>query len=179
MTLKGRRRYLAGAIACFSFLAGGLIWLLQPQAVALKPYALAIKALPDLRNPGASAHRFGGPQARPMVVNFFFSDCVGCVEELPRFEAASKVWAGKIDFVGVDHFEPRAEGLKLLTSTAISFPVAWDQRGELAPLAGVTAFPSTLLVNHDGKVVKRLLGQVSAERLNRELQVLFRTFHVH
>ncbi len=179
MSLKGRRRYLAGAIACFTFLAGGLVWLLQPQAVAFKPYALAFKELPDLRNPGAPVHRFGGPQVRPMVVNFFFSDCVGCVQELPRFDAASKVWAGKIDFVGVDHFEPRAEGLKLLTSTAISFPVAWDQAGELAPLAGVTAFPSTLLVDRDGRVVKRILGQVSAERLNSELGALFNTSHVH
>ena len=70
-----------------------------------------------------------------MVVNFFFSDCVGCVDELPRFELAAKEWAGKIDIVGVDHFEPRDEGLKLprLKSTGISFPVAWDRTGELAP----------------------------------------------
>ncbi len=140
---------------------------------------MASKQLPDLRDPSAEPHTFGGTLKRPMVVNFFFSDCVGCVEELPRFEAASKQWAGRIDIVGVDHFEPRAEGLKLVKSTGISFPVAWDETGDLAPLAEVTAFPSTLFIDETGTVITRVLGQMSSERLNRELRALFDTSDVN
>ena len=178
-SLRGRRRYLFGAFACFTFLVGGVLWLRQPLLVATptRPFQLATKQLPDLRDPAGPPHTFGGKLERPMVVNFFFSDCVGCVEELPRFEAAAKQWAGKIDVVGVDHFEPRAEGLKLVESTGITFPVAWDESGDLAPLAGVTAFPATLFIDSHGTVVRRVLGQLSSERLNREVEALFNTFH--
>lgn len=171
-------RYLIGAIACLSILAAGAIWLLMPQTTRTNPYPLATMTLPNLRA-NASEVRFGGKRERPLVINFFFSDCVGCVTELPRIEAAAKKWTGQIDIVGVDHFEPRASGADFAAKTGITFPVGWDQTGEFAPLVGVNAFPATLFVDKEGIVRRRVLGQISEQRLNSELQQLFMSSHVN
>ena len=177
--LSPRRRYLLGAIACFTVLVAGLLWLLAPQSTTVKPYPLARFSLPDLRDPTDGVIRFGGPRERPLVLNFFFSDCVGCVEELPRIEQASKKWAGKVDVIGIDHFEPRASGLGIVRSTGVSFPVAWDETGEFAPRVFVNAFPATLFIDNQGMIRRRVLGQISTKRLNHEIEVLFSAFHAN
>jgi thiol-disulfide isomerase/thioredoxin len=173
-------RYLAGAIACFTILVIGLLWLLGSEQlrVPTKPYQLSSALLPDLRDLSKPAISIGERRNRPTVVNFFFSDCPGCVTELPLFEAASKRWANKIDVIGVDHFETRKAGLGLLARTKISFPVAWDETGVLAPVAQVSAFPATLFVDRNGIVQRRILGRISASQLNRELELLFNAFRV-
>jgi thiol-disulfide isomerase/thioredoxin len=177
VTRNGRRRYLVGAIGCMTVLVSGLIWLFLPTPVRMNSYALATVDLPDVRDASRSLH-FGGPRDRPLVINFFFSDCVGCVTELPRIEAAAKSWAGRIDVVGIDHFEPLASGLAFVRSTKVTFPVAYDESGVFAPQVGANAFPATLFVDTGGIVRQRVLGQISASRLNRELESLSTTSHV-
>ena len=172
---RGRSRYLLGAIACTTVLAGGVVWLVAPTTVPAKPYALPRIELPDLQT-GRSV-RLGNVRERPFVINFFFSDCAACVVELPRIEAAAKKWAGRIDVIGIDHFERRAEGLAFVSARGITFPVAWDEKGIFAPQVGVTAFPATLFVDRNGIVRKRFLGEISVSRLNRELEALFTIFH--
>lgn len=177
MGLNGRRRYLVGAVASFTFLVVGLLWLLGPETVDNSTSELSSATLPDLRHPSASPLRFGGPRDRPLVITFFFSDCVGCIKELPWFETESKKWGGKIDVIGVDHFETRAAGLGLLDKTKITFPVAWDETGMFAPTVNVNAFPATLFVDRSGIVRRRVLGQMTRSQLQSNFQSLFTTFH--
>jgi thiol-disulfide isomerase/thioredoxin len=128
---------------------------------------LPFLTLPLLRDPSAELQL--STLRGPLVINFFFSECAPCVKELPILQAAA---AKGMKIVGVDHGEPSADGLAIADRFGLGYRLLSDPAATLAPRLGVLAFPTSLFVDADGRVVARHVGAISASELSKRFDAL-------
>jgi thiol-disulfide isomerase/thioredoxin len=85
----------------------------------------------------------------PMVINLWASWCTPCRKELPKYQAFSEKYAGKVDVVGIDFQETRpAAARELARETRVDFPLFSDPDGELRAIG----LPKLILLDERGRV---------------------------
>lgn len=93
-----------------------------------------------------------------LVVNFWFSACTGCVQELPVLAKLGREYPAKgVGFIGVNPIDPISAARRTLKLHGIPFPtIAGVDAKKIAESVGVVAYPVTVVLNADGKVVDTL-----------------------
>lgn len=102
-----------------------------------------------------------------LVVNVWGSWCGPCKAEAPDLE---QVWTefsqagAPVDFIGVNHRDSVPTALAFQEAKGVSYPSLEDDGGQtLLDLEGLAnARPSTLVLDPQGRVAARVLGQVDA-----------------
>ncbi len=94
-----------------------------------------------------------------VMINFWGTWCGPCRIEMPSFEKmyADSAYTG-LEILAVDEEDSRAALDTYLTKKPLSFPILIDSGGALAKRFGVRAFPTTVLVDQDGKVDRVIEG---------------------
>lgn len=105
-----------------------------------------------------------------LVVNVWGSWCGPCKAEAPDLEEVYSDFseAGEpVDFIGVNHRDSVPTALAFQEAKGVSYPSLEDDGGQtLLQLQGLAnARPSTLVLDPDGQVAARVLGQVDATTL--------------
>ena len=108
-----------------------------------------------------------------VLLDFWATWCPPCVAAMPELNRISEKYASKdVRLVGVNQ-EPRSipKVRRFLRTRKINFPSIVDM-GDIAQTFGVSSFPTTVIVDHEGliRVVHR--GVVSSERLEADIQRL-------
>lgn len=116
----------------------------------------------------ASTGDFAG---RPTVINFWASNCAACIAEMPDFELASQALGGRVQFVGVNVADVRADALELAAQTGVTYPLADDPDSEVFRAFGGFVMPTTALLNPQGQVAFVWSGVLT----NEELRILIDT----
>lgn len=99
-----------------------------------------------------------------MILNFWATWCPPCRAEMPELSAfhQSNPEAG---FITVNNLPSEKAGIagvkRFMQGNGYRFPVLLDKDGKLTSQFGVKAFPTTLLVDAKGNVLKRHTGVVS------------------
>jgi len=96
------------------------------------------------------------------LVNFWATTCVSCVKEMPMLvETHNKFKDRGYETVAVAmSYDPPAYVLNFAQSRQLPFKVALDNTGELARNWGeVKLTPTTYLVDKEGNIVKRFVGE--------------------
>ena len=106
-----------------------------------------------------SLERFVG---RPLVLNFWASWCAPCASEMPDFERVHHDLEGEVAFLGVNQRDVRDGALDLAEATGVTYPLAYDPRGEIFDAFGAPGMPTTVFIASDGTVVEVVPGQLSA-----------------
>ena len=101
------------------------------------------------------------------VLNFWATWCGPCRREIPDLEAIHKEYADKgVRVIGVS--VDRGPGIldevaKFVRSYNVSYPVVIDN-GDLEQIFGnIRAIPTTFIINKEGKIVERFVGQRTKE----------------
>ena len=170
---SARRAVVLGCIGLL-ITAVGLVSALRSPRTTFEPFAAPAFSLPGLRD-GEATVDLAAFRGRPVVLNFFFSSCKPCIEEMPRFEAESKRRGDSVVFLGIDHFEARTDGRRIVSRTKVTYRVGWDETGLVAPTYGAIAFPTTVFIDRDGLVRKRIFAAVSDESLRRNIDTISRS----
>jgi cytochrome c biogenesis protein CcmG/thiol:disulfide interchange protein DsbE len=137
---------------------------LLSQDGSREPEPLPAVALPPLG-------RFGPPggvdlsetDGQPVVVNFWASWCAPCVEEMPMLQRVADDLG--IRMVGVDYIDQADKAAALARELDIRYTLVRDDDGSFGQAVGLLGTPTTLLVDRDGVVRRRLTGAVTEEQL--------------
>jgi peroxiredoxin len=109
------------------------------------------------------------------LVNFWATTCVSCVKEMPALIATyNKYQPQGFDTLAVAmEYDPPAWVLNFAQTRQLPFKVALDSTGEIAKAWGdVKLTPTTYLVDKQGRIVKRYVGEPDMEALHRLIEDL-------
>jgi len=138
--------------------------------------AAAAKDLPSLRldclGPGGpvdTATLVGGVT----VVNFWASWCGPCRHEMPMLAEVAADSGGAVRFIGIDTQDQPKAAAELLRSTGVRFEQLYDPEGELLRrLRIVQGLPVTLVLDREGAIALRSIGEIDETTLRDGLEAL-------
>jgi thiol-disulfide isomerase/thioredoxin len=109
-------------------------------------------------------------RGKVVVINFWGSWCAPCRSEAATLEVLSEQYQPKaVQFVGVDIRDSLAGAEAFVQNHAISYPSLNDPADEIALAFRGTvppaAIPSTLVIDRNGRIAGRVIGQASYSSL--------------
>ena len=109
------------------------------------------------------------------LVNFWATTCVTCVKEMPSIVSTHEKFKGKgyeTIAVAMSYDQP-AWVVNYAQTRQLPFKVALDNTGELAKNWGdVKLTPTTYLVDKQGRIVKRFVGEPDFAALHKLIEEL-------
>jgi len=114
-----------------------------------------------------------GLRGRVVLVNFWATDCTVCVREMPQMAETYRRFRDRgleAVFVAMAHDRPD-HVVDFTERHRLPFKVALDLRGEIARAFGdVRLTPTTLVVDRQGHIVLRVLGEPDFDALHALLE---------
>ncbi|MEX0835849.1 MAG: TlpA disulfide reductase family protein [Nitriliruptor sp.] len=106
--------------------------------------------------------------ARPVVVNFFASFCEPCKRELPLLLDTADA-EPDVAFLGVHTYEQRALGERMVREYGITIPTLHDPDADVLAEVGGRVLPYTVAFDTDGRLVGRVIGELTGSSLDELL----------
>lgn len=135
-------------------LAGGIFFALYGGKPAAAPFSL-----PEIRSGQTISQE--NLQGKVTLINFWYPSCPGCVVEMPRLIALDKARRGtdfQILAVSLNYNTPQ-EVETYIEKNALPFAVMYDSGNRTAEAYGATLFPSSFIIDRQGKIVRTYLGE--------------------
>lgn len=111
----------------------------------------------------------------PLLVNFWATDCGICLKEMPDLAELYQRYEPEgfeLIAVAMPHDAPNLV-LEMSEREQWPFPVALDIKGEaLQSFASVVGTPTSYLLDREGRLVKRYVGAIPMQELDRQLNKL-------
>jgi len=162
---------VAGGGAFLAMLHGEQAGTFDPRAV---PSMVLGKPVPQFTLPGDPGFSSADLRGRPIVVNFFASWCVPCVEEAPALMALKR--AG-VPLYGIAYKDRAGATATFLAAHGNPYTrLARDEPGRVAIDWGVTGVPETFLIDPGGTVRWHYVGPLTAEAITAGLEPLLRKY---
>jgi peroxiredoxin len=98
-------------------------------------------------------------QGKTVLLDFWATWCAPCRQEMPTFEKLRREFAGKdVVILTVDVDEPEAVAAQYMKDEKLTFPVLIAEGTDMVTRYGVVAFPTTLVIDADGRVAAYAVG---------------------
>ncbi|MBP0636579.1 TlpA disulfide reductase family protein [Cupriavidus sp. AcVe19-6a] len=106
------------------------------------------------------------------LVNFWATSCATCIKEMPDMVKTYDQFRGKgLEFVAVAmNYDPPMYVMNYTKTRGLPFKVAMDSDGSAARAFGnVQLTPTTFVVDKDGRILKRYVGEPEWDALHKLL----------
>jgi cytochrome c biogenesis protein CcmG/thiol:disulfide interchange protein DsbE len=114
-----------------------------------------------------------GLRGQVVVVNFWASWCVPCLDEAPVLEAAWRQYKDQgVVFIGVDYVDTETEAKAFLSRFDITYPNGPDLGTKVSQAYRITGVPETYIVGRDGALVHAQIGPIDEAQLRAVLDPL-------
>ncbi|HEY7200723.1 MAG TPA: redoxin family protein [Candidatus Dormibacteraeota bacterium] len=124
--------------------------------------------LPALDGSRISLEQFRG---RPVILNFWWSGCAPCRQEMPLLQRYADAHPG-VSLVLVDPADGAAGARSFVASTGVHAPVLLDEGSRTAAAYGVAAYPTTIFIRTDGTISSRYPGALTQDTLGAHMSNL-------
>jgi len=96
-------------------------------------------------------------RGRPLVINFWATWCVPCLEEHAALTAAARTFR-EVQFLGIVYEDDEATTRAFLAERGSSYPSLLDPEGRAAIAYGVFGVPETFFIDGAGRIVEKHVG---------------------
>lgn len=111
-------------------------------------------------------------KGRPVVINFWASWCLPCRVEAPVYRTLSRDAGDQVEFLGIAFNDDQKKAQAFQEEFGLNLPILWDPGSRVAIDYGVAQIPVTLVLDQDGTIVYRHLGEVDLETMQGVLSRL-------
>ena len=165
------RTLVIALLAIVAVVAGAIVFQMRSAAVPDGPSPAAeLFYQQSLRDSGGTVRAMSEHRGKVVVVNFWATWCVPCVQEIPAFSKAHTEAGGRVAFVGLGIDSPGnitafAERLKPSYPLVAAGAGGTDLIRAFGNASG--ALPFTVVLGPDGRVVASHLGRVDDAQLRQ------------
>ncbi|MDR1949276.1 MAG: TlpA family protein disulfide reductase [Spirochaetaceae bacterium] len=97
-----------------------------------------------------------------IFLNFWATWCGPCRQEMPSMEALYRRFKAQgLEILAVDYMEDPTLVSGFMDEYKLSFPTALDSSGRIAASYGITAFPTTYIIDREGFIISRIIGSLN------------------
>ena len=108
----------------------------------------------DLETPDGGRIKLADVEGKPVILNFWATWCRPCAVEMPYLQTAHMQHADKgLVVIGVNVGEQTSVVQPWLEERSLTFPIALDLNGRVADTYRVYSYPTTYLIDRDGRVI--------------------------
>jgi cytochrome c biogenesis protein CcmG, thiol:disulfide interchange protein DsbE len=155
-----------------AILASLMVVLSGVMIVRLVPYFRQYNVGPGDRAPvfnlsgdNGTGLRLEDYRGKYVLLNFWATYCVPCVEELPSLNAVYDSMRDKgLIVLGVSVDENQEAYQRFLTAHNVTFPTARDPEWTAAIRYGTSKIPETYLIDREGTVLRKYVGAENWQR---------------
>jgi cytochrome c biogenesis protein CcmG, thiol:disulfide interchange protein DsbE len=112
--------------------------------------------------PGGGSLDLARAPGKPTVLNLWGSWCTPCREELPLLQQFADAAAGQVRVMGVISKDGRPQAESFAADAGVTFPSAFDGKGDLMTGLGLRGLPYTYFLDAEGAVVYTQIGPVAS-----------------
>lgn len=162
-------------------LAGGTMRLMAAMLCFCFPAVIAGQAGPQPGLPatdftlpvlGGGELHFADALGHPVLLNFWATWCKPCGKEMPAIlEAAASHASDGLVLISVNLADQEDLGdvRRFVTRVGITGPVALDKKGKVREAYALTAMPTTVFIDRDGRIQSIVAGPLTPPTLQRGL----------
>jgi len=112
--------------------------------------------LPDLDGIEVSLKQFRG---KTILLNFWATWCPPCKAEMPSMNILKHIFKDKgLVILAVSSDRSKKQVKRFLKKTPVNFTILHDPKNKISRIYKVFALPTSLIINRDGIIVKKVLG---------------------
>lgn len=134
------------------------------------PYPAPLFGLSGLDGKNVSLSDFRG---RPVIINFWASWCIPCLNEMPFIEKTYRERKGEgLAVLMINIKEPAKVVRKFLSGRDFTFTILLDLDGKINNVYQVFGLPSTYFVDKDGTVRYSYMGELTTGIMKMGLKTI-------
>ena len=116
------------------------------------------------------------------LINFWATDCPGCVKEMPDLiKTYNKYKDNNFEILAISmHYDPPSRVMSYAQKNSLPFPVIMDIKKDIIKhFKKVKLTPTSILVNHEGKIVNTIIGEIEFKEFNQTVEALLKKANQH
>ncbi|HMQ33628.1 MAG TPA: TlpA disulfide reductase family protein [Chloroflexaceae bacterium] len=122
--------------------------------------------------PDGTTRRLSDLRGTPVLINFWATWCLPCVEEMPALQQAYDGAGGELQVLAVNRNELPAAIARFAPQVGVSFPLIANIAGDIGDRYSVTSLPVSYFINSDGTIGAKHIGALTAQTLQERLDTL-------
>ncbi len=154
------------------------LWLLFVLLALLVLFFLSLtanKKVPEIRVTSITGEAFQLYQVKNnfTIINFWATDCPGCIKEMPGLAATYNQFRGQgLEIIAVSmSYDPPNHVLNFTQKNKIPFPVVLDIDGQIAQsFENIRLTPTSILIDKNGKIIDKVIGELDFNKLNASFE---------
>ena len=109
-------------------------------------------------------------RGRPVVINFWATWCVPCLEEHEVLARAARALGSEAQFLGVIYEDEEPRVRAFLSQRGSAYPSLLDPGGKVAIAYGVYGVPETFFIDGQGIISAKSVGPLDPDTLSSHLR---------
>jgi thiol-disulfide isomerase/thioredoxin len=115
--------------------------------------------------------RLSDLRGKVVVINFWATWCIPCLEEMPMFVSYSEQYPNFV-MLGIDQAEVKDKVTPFVERMGISYPILLDLNAKVSEQYKVILLPTTFFIDEEGMIRFRHYGIMSPDQFTYYLQTL-------
>jgi peroxiredoxin len=110
-------------------------------------------------------------RGKPVFLNIFTTWCPPCQTEIPDIDTVFTELGEDVNVIGISVGEAKDVLDSYFAEKKVSYPVAYDQAGEIAATYNIDVIPQSWVIDANGVIIDYIVGGTDANTIRTALEV--------